>query len=279
MSFFTPGFAPSQSLPFANPLAVRFDRLYTHYPPQTVSGPISFSVDAAGAIPGATSVIRLTANGADAPTFTGIKTFDGLTYDNRIGAVNYLQFTAIGWPGSLEYFVSYLQERNQILPFVLPGSPLLFPTRTAGITETAGTYSLPTAPWDQFMLAGLSLPANADGWVAVDNKSTKSDTVMLGFNTTSANQAYSNYEFFFWGFGNTYYRGTNGSGITNTTSATRRFSRLRRVSGVITAESSIDAITWDAVYTWPGSNQSQMFIQAGSSMAATGINFTHQGLT
>jgi hypothetical protein len=269
----------SQSLTFANPLAVRFDRPYTHYPPQTVSGPISFSADSAGAMPGATSVIRLTANGTNVPTFTGIKTLDGLAYDNRPGAVNYLQFTALGAPGSLEFFVSYLQERNQVIPLTLAGSQLLFATRTSGITEAAGSYSVASSsPWSQHMLGSLSLAPNTDGWFAVDNGAGFSGIgSMIGFNAANTNQPYANY--LYWGFINfgNIVHGIGGA-TTSTAIPGTRFNRLKRTNGVITFETSSNGSTWTVAHTWAASNQNRLYVQSNFKDPATAIAYTHQGL-
>jgi hypothetical protein len=119
---------------YSNPLAVKFDRLYTHYPSVTVSGPIAFSADSVGAFPSATAVIELVSDGINVPTFTGIKTLDGLTYDNRVGAKNFLQFICLGNPASPTFWVTYLQELNAVL---VTSADTTAPTITSAVIQSA----------------------------------------------------------------------------------------------------------------------------------------------
>jgi len=274
------GGAGSQALTFTNPLSVRFDRLYTSYTNHTVTAPVSFTVNPAGAVPGAASTVRLVADGINVPTFTGIKQLDGLTYDNRVGAVNYLQFNSLGAPGSLEYFVSYLQERDQVLPSTLAGTPLLFATRTANVTETAGAYSSGANPaWAQSMLSTLSLAPNTDGWFAMDSKVTSPGiTASLGFNVANLNQSYQNH--LYWGFINnsTVSYGTNAA-ITNTLTPGARYVRLKRTAGVVTFETSANGTSWTVAYTWPTPNTARLYVQSAFGVEITGVTYTHQGLT
>ncbi len=63
-----------------------------YMPPQTVSGPITFTV-AASPVRGASVYLRLNANGTNAPTFTGFQEWGGsMGYDNRNGIINQVQF-------------------------------------------------------------------------------------------------------------------------------------------------------------------------------------------
>lgn len=64
----------------------------SYMPPQTVSGPITFTV-AASPVRGASVYLRLNANGTNAPTFTGFQEWGGsMGYDNRNGIINQVQF-------------------------------------------------------------------------------------------------------------------------------------------------------------------------------------------
>lgn len=150
---------------------------------------------------------------------------------------------------------------------------LTFTVRSANITESpAGTYNGNNATaWQETMLANQYLPANTDGWVALDTISTTVTGAMIALNAQNINQLHNgNYEYF--GFWNTtLHYGTNGTGVTNTTitsSGRRPFLRLKRTSGVITLETSPDNSVWTVQYTWPGTNTGVLYVNV--SFAANG---------
>lgn len=61
-------------------------------PQQSVAGAMSFTASA-GAVKGARTYLRLVANGANVPTFTGMKEWGGSAgYDNRPGIINQIEF-------------------------------------------------------------------------------------------------------------------------------------------------------------------------------------------
>lgn len=64
----------------------------TYMPSTTVAGALAFS-PAASPVQGALVYVRLTADGANTPTFSGMKEWNGSSgYDNRSGVVNVVQF-------------------------------------------------------------------------------------------------------------------------------------------------------------------------------------------
>lgn len=77
-----------------------------YMPQQTVSGPISFTVGASPA-KGSLVYLRLVSDGANAPSFSGMKEWGGsIGYDNRPGVVNQIQFFHDGY----DTFYSISQE-------------------------------------------------------------------------------------------------------------------------------------------------------------------------
>ena len=154
------------------------------------------------------------------------------------------------------------------------GTPLLFGTRTASVTvnglNTIYTANNPT-DWAEFMLADKFLPANTDGWFAIDGVPNVDGTsAVIGFNTSNLNQSFAQYEYFSWISLGNFYRGTNGSAVTNTGVAAAGKFRLRRASGTISLQASNDGgVSWGTVYTWPGTQNAALYVNANFS--ANGI--------
>jgi hypothetical protein len=263
-----------QALPFVNPLSVRFDRLYTSYGTHTVVAPVTFTIDSTGAIPGATTTVRLIADGVNTPTFTGFTALESLRYNNTAGAVNIVQFTTLGAVGSLEYYVSFTQPITDL------SQPLLFGTRTAAIAASANTYTASGtfAAWSEFMLSTRSLPANTAGAVMME-MSAEVHTPVLGFNTSNVNQGYTNYEYLAWFGGGSLNVGTNGGNLVLAVASkgANKWMRLQRSStGVVTCALSLDKVTWTTVYTWAGTSTSQMWANANYQLPDT-VSMTHLG--
>lgn len=71
---------------------------------QTVSGTINFTRVATGAIPGSVTVVRLTANGSNVPTFDGAfkKSASSQNYTNTASLLNVIYF----WFDGTDYWYS-----------------------------------------------------------------------------------------------------------------------------------------------------------------------------
>lgn len=114
----------SQSIPLATPGTA-------YMPPQIVSGALAFT-PAAGATRGASCYVRLTADGANQPTFTGFKEWGGsMGWDNRAGMVNQLQFFHDG----VDSWFMATQERGAVAAV----SSVAMTGPTTGATSTAST--------------------------------------------------------------------------------------------------------------------------------------------
>lgn len=113
----------------------------TFMPPQTVSSVLAFT---AGANPaqGARVYVRLTADGTNAPTFTGFKEWGGsLGYDNRNGIVNQVQFFYDG----VDFWYSVSQAVGAT-PVAAPDTtaPTLSSPTSAATGATTGSGSVTT---------------------------------------------------------------------------------------------------------------------------------------
>jgi hypothetical protein len=144
---------------------------------------------------------------------------------------------------------------------------LSFPTRTANISVAGTTFTNTTATsWLEYMLAGQKIPAGASGWYSVD-LGVGSVSAMVGFNTTDANQAYAEYEYFVFVNAGTFFVGTNGTPV-NSSVASQRYVRLRRVAGTVSLQASPNNTTWTTIHTWSGTSTGDLFLAASFSANA-----------
>lgn len=77
--------------------------------PSNVTGALTFT-PSAGAVRGAMAILRLTVNTATMPTFSGFKQLGGSYYDNRVNAMNLLQFSYDG----VQPWVFVIQEEGSV---------------------------------------------------------------------------------------------------------------------------------------------------------------------
>lgn len=87
--------------------AIQFNFATTAYAQQTVTVPLTFTPVSAGATAGSGAIVRLIADGTNAPTFPGFKESVGSAqYDNRAGVLNVVQFIFDG----TDYWYSVFQQ-------------------------------------------------------------------------------------------------------------------------------------------------------------------------
>lgn len=118
---------------------------------------------------------------------------------------------------------------------------------TAGVTGTAGRGDSGT----------LKIPANTDGWISIDWVLPRSGSVAFGLDVATGQTAYSTMDAWFWMHSDgSLYQGQNtGTGTiiaggVQTPAAGVRY-RLRRASGTLTAEMSLDSgATWTVKHTF-----------------------------
>lgn len=100
-----PGTALSQSVAYAT--AIPFTYLTTAMATHTVVAPIVFTKVTAGALPGYGTIVRLIANGTNAPSFSAFQESTGSSgYDNSAGILNVISFFFDG----VYYWYSVFQE-------------------------------------------------------------------------------------------------------------------------------------------------------------------------
>ena len=127
---------------------------------QVISGPLAITVSTVGALPGASVLMRLVADGvaANAPTFVGCTQGTGSSgWDNRAGAVNLVQMQYDG----VTYWFSIMQATGGSVIDLQPPALVTAAINSAGNTVTL-TYnepllatSVPTAP----MFTGATVSA------------------------------------------------------------------------------------------------------------------------
>jgi hypothetical protein len=159
--------------------------------------------------------------------------------------------------------------------------PLTFATRAGSITVDGTNNYLITSPGfgTTHMLADPKILANTDGWVSFDYVSaTQNRNIILGFDSADTNKAYN--------IGGGYDRlvyisgtgaiqpGTDGA-FLNAVSATLALNdtlRLRRASGTITLERNNQGNLWEVLYTWAGTYNGDIFINANFGANSTVFN-------
>lgn len=127
----------ARDIPFAT--AVPLTQVGTAFmPSQTVASVLAFSA-AANPVRGALAFVRLVADGVNAPTFSGMKEWNGSSgYDNRNGIVNVVQFFCDG----VDVWYSIAQAVGATPVAAKPGAPTIG-AASAG-DSTASVYF--TAP-------------------------------------------------------------------------------------------------------------------------------------
>jgi hypothetical protein len=120
--------------------AIPMNAVSTYMASHTVTSATTFTVGA-GAIQGATTFLRLIADGTNAPVFTGFRQWGGsLGYDNRSGYLNVIQF----WYDGYDYWYSVAQAMNAVPESgaTVPGAPTIG-TATAGANSATITFTAP----------------------------------------------------------------------------------------------------------------------------------------
>ena len=238
-----------------------------------VDGALAFIV-ASGATAGASATVDLVADGVNTPTFAGMFPTNGsAAYLNVAGAINSLSFyraSGVTWYSITNNAAAYSET------YVVAATPtaLEYMTDSGGGVYTATSNGTSNGAK---MVVDRYLPANANGSI-LGTYTTGGDVAFtLGFDAVSNNVALVE--------GNCDYSvrvslagllsvGTNGapvsSGVTITAGATTRL-RLRRVSGVVTAEYSYDSgETWTVAYTWAGTNTALLYAHYYTTYSTTG---------
>jgi hypothetical protein len=181
----------TQSLVFANPLVVRFDRPYTYCPPRVISGPLTFSANTTGAIPGARFVIELTADGVNAnvPVFPD-NLFTRLnssgSWVNTAGTVNIVEIQRLS---NVNYFTITQTVPAAATPVVIDPAVETFismPRRTADISLVGSTYT-GTATSSIFSSLGQSdIKMVGDGYVRVEAGTVNSGRPIWGLSSSAS---------------------------------------------------------------------------------------------
>lgn len=217
-------------------------------------------------------------------TFSGNESISGITVSGSTITVELSSAPSVS--GSLSYTIpaenaisdvagnnadSFSGLEINVPPSTGPSEELVFSTRTANISKDGTDYTT-TEPGfgSSYLLGDKKIPANTDGWFSIQYITSTPDTnnALMGFNLQEENVPFSGanqgYEYFTWfvGAGGTIYRGTNGGGVTNTTEPLPQNGHLRliRLSGVISVEKSSDGNTWSSVYTYPGTQNAELFL-------------------
>lgn len=132
-----------------------------------------------------------------------------------------------------------------------------------------GTYyqGRHASPWGAFGGSDISLPANTAGWVqAFVPNTTDCDYGMLGLNTTKEVATYTSYEYAgcYYNAPQALYSLTNGASFTSRQAGALAVGskwRVERTSGmVIKLRYASDGINFSDVYTWPGTNSAQLYL-------------------
>jgi Putative flagellar system-associated repeat len=183
----------TQILPFAS--TIKFDRAKTFYLNHLIVEPIAFTIDSSSPIVGAESYVRLIANGAITPSFTGFKQLNGSSgWDGRNGILNLIQFF---YDGS-DYWCAIAQQVNaapidSLAPALLSATiPAESPsTIVLKYSETLLSSSVPAAT--AFTIGGVSKTINTisitgDSIELVFNTAfVASDAVTVSYSATGSN--------------------------------------------------------------------------------------------
>ncbi|HQL08159.1 MAG TPA: hypothetical protein PLE35_01060 [Lentisphaeria bacterium] len=252
--------------------AVPLTGLQTNMSSYVVTGAIAFTV-ASGAVTGGSATVDLVADGVNTPTFSGMYPTNGsASYLNVAGAINSITFYQASG-------VTWYSITNNAAAYSETYAVAVTPTALEYMTDSGGGVYTATASGTSNgakMVIDRYLPANANG-ALIGTYTTGGDVVFtLGFDTSSSvSLLEGNCDFSIRvSLSGLLSAGTNGApvstGITITASADTRL-RLRRVSGVITAEYSYDAgATWTVAYTWAGSSTALLNAHYYTTYSTTG---------
>lgn len=231
-----------------------------------VDGPVSFTKNNIGAVAGFGCFVSLIADGINAPTYTGIKiSSNSSNYSNINGTKNCIFFFYDG----VDVWANIWQEKVESgLPI-----PLTLGTAT-GITFASNIYTSTAATWNDSH-AVMAQKITADGYVQLNIHGGIEEN-MLGFNTTNADEAFTNYEYFVW---------TSTAGALNVgadgvvigplgfrTLVNGDLLRLQRTGSVVKAQVSSDSgTTWEDAHTFSTASTGDLFINISLNVTGTTI--------
>ena len=253
--------------------AVPITGLQTDMGSYVVTGAVAFTV-APGAVTGSSATVDLIADGSNTPTFSGMFPTNGSAdYLNFAGAINTITF----YKSSDVTWYSITNNAS-----VVSGTYEVAVTETAlenMVNSGGGVYTAEAAGTSNGakMVIDRNLPASADGYIMCTFDTGGDVASTLGFDAASNNVALleGNCDFSIRvSLAGLLSAGTNGAplstGVTITASADTRL-RLRRASGVVTAEYSYDAgATWTVAYTWAGSSTALLYAHYYTTYSTTG---------
>jgi hypothetical protein len=160
--------------------------------------------------------------------------------------------------------------------------PLVFTTRTANIAvDGSNNYTITTPTFaTSFILGDLKIPGNADGWVSFDIAVlTTNRNVAFGFDSEDTNKNHlgaAGYDRYFSIANNGVITpGTDGAPLSPLAGLPVQVGdiyRLRRTSSVVTIDRSRISGLWETIYTWAGTYDGDIFINAAFS--PNGTQFT-----
>lgn len=266
----------SQTLPFSNPLAVRFDRFCTQYPAQSVSAPLAITPNLAGAFPGASAVIELIADGVNTPSFTGLKQLSGSAgWSNIAGSINIVSFFYLN--GKPYYSISQ-QVPDPTPPVVINPLTETFVnvvrrSPNINLQGTSYTGTSTASLWSDHGQSDMKLAG--DGYLRVAPGLVNSGRPMWGL--SSAANTLSQYTYWLYCIARNVERNyvdvfSSGTYATSFFLPTDADIRLIRSGGVVKAQSKTGSATaWTDQYTFSSPFTGNLYMNFSINEANAGV--------
>lgn len=231
-----------------------------YMPAQTVGSVLAFTV-AASPVKNSVVYVRLTADGTNAPTFTGMNPLAGSYYDNRNGVVNIVQFLYDGY--DTWYYCT--QADNATATTAATAITLTGPT--SGVVSTAST-NFTVGSNGTLAASTVVTPSSTDaGDVFTPTSVTLTGTATATFTVTPSSTT-----------GNRTISVTNDQGLTNPTSITYNATAAATVPGAPTIGTATAGVTSASVaFTAPASDGGSAI--TGYTVTSTPGSITGTGTT
>jgi hypothetical protein len=170
--------------------AIPFDKMVSKMAAHTVTGAINFTANSTNAVPGCGTILRLTANGTNAPTFTGFKkTSASKDFINTAGVTNVLVFIFDG----VDYWYSIFQDIAAVATDTI--APTVVSKNTTSSINVRIVFSEPVtatlAGWS-FKKNGSALAASAISgsgttWDFTVAAMAAGDTLLVSYDSATGN--------------------------------------------------------------------------------------------
>jgi hypothetical protein len=232
----------------------------------TVTGALAFTLGATTLL--GECYVRLTANGVNAPTFSGsfVEHISSSGYDNRVNALNLLSVWYDGVTAWYSFTQPLVSNALQIVRFGALVGVTEGALGSAGYPYTSTTANLATSYTNT---PSRWIASGTDGWVQVRVSNPANLSVILGLDLNATSASY------YTGYSHGVFPGVNGTaryrvvstgGAVADASVTRTplandLMRLRRAGTSVFAEISSDnGASWSSpIHTWTGASTANIY--------------------